>query len=203
MIKLVKCVFLCFILTVFVWCGALLRDRQKLSKELIRLHVVANSDSLEDQTVKLRIRDAISQSLEKDMAAVADTEQALGYLQQQLPKLQEIANSVLKQAGMEPDAVISLCRERFDTRFYDTFSLPAGVYNALRITIGDGQGKNWWCVVYPTLCQPSTVSGFDEAALEAGFTEELSNTLTSANGYRIRFYLLDKLGELENILFEG
>ena len=199
--KLVKRVLLCFLLTAVVWCGALLKDRNKLNEALIRLHVVANSDTPEDQQIKLQGRDAITQSLQRDLNSIGNTEEALSYLNQNLPKLQEIANSVLRKAGLEPDAVVTLCREAFGTRYYDSFALPAGVYNALRITIGEGQGKNWWCVVYPALCGSATTSGFEEAAVEAGLTQPLSGTLAGKEEYKIRFYLLDCLGSLQNKLF--
>lgn len=199
--KLGKRLAICVLITALVWVGALLTDRQKLNQELIRLHVVANSDSPEDQAIKLQVRDAIRESLSADLAEIADTKKAYAYIQKNLPKLQSIANQVLREAGVEPDAVVNLCRETFGVRYYDTFRLPSGVYNALRITIGDGMGKNWWCVVFPTLCDPATVSGFDEAAVEAGFGQELASTLSAEHGYEIRFFLLDAFGKLENMLF--
>ena len=200
--KLLKRILFCLLLAGFVWCGTLFADRQKLNEELIRLHVVANSDSEYDQQIKLQVRDAIMKSLSLNMAQIGDSNAAISYLQNSLPKLESLANQVLVQAGLEPDAVVTLCKESFGIRHYDTFSLPAGVYNALRITIGEGKGRNWWCVVFPTLCDPATVSGFDETAIEAGFSNELTNTLTRKDGYEIRFFLLDAVGKLENMLFE-
>ena len=140
--KLIKCVFACALLAAFVWCGTIIADRQRLNEELIRLHVVANSDSAEDQELKLQVRDAVITSLRQALADVQDTEQAKEYLQENLPKLQELANRTLDAAGSAQRAVVTLCREGFPTRRYDTFSLPAGIYEALRVTIGDGAGKN-------------------------------------------------------------
>ena len=105
--------------------------------------------------------------------------------------------------GFDGEAAVSLCKEAFDTRYYETFTLPAGVYEALRITIGEGNGKNWWCVVFPSLCVPATSSGFEDAAVGAGFSDTLSGAVTGEEDYEVRFYLLDTLGRLENILFEG
>lgn len=139
--KLIKCVFACALLAAFVWCGTIIADRQRLNEELIRLHVVANSDSAEDQELKLQVRDAVITSLRQALADVQDTEQAKEYLQENLPKLQELANRTLDAAGSAQRAVVTLCREGFPTRQYDTFSLPAGIYEALRVTIGDGAGK--------------------------------------------------------------
>lgn len=198
--KMVKCVFACALLAAFVWCGTVIADRQRLNEELIRLHVVANSDRVEDQELKLLVRDAIITSLRQALADVRDTEQAKEYLQENLPKLQKLANKTLDAAGSAQQAVVTLCREGFPTRQYNTFSLPAGIYEALRVTIGDGAGKNWWCVVFPSLCVPQTSQGFSDTAAGAGFPDALSGALTGEEPYQIRFYLLDKLGELEKFL---
>ena len=198
--KMGKCVFACALLAAFVWCGTVIADRQRLNEELIRLHVVANSDRVEDQELKLLVRDAIITSLRQALADVRDTEQAKEYLQENLPKLQELANKTLDAAGSAQQAVVTLCREGFPTRQYNTFSLPAGIYEALRVTIGDGAGKNWWCVVFPSLCVPQTSQGFSDTAAGAGFPDALSGALTGEEPYQIRFYLLDKLGELEKFL---
>ena len=199
--KLWKRLLFCGLVAAFFWCGALLADRQRLHEELIRLHVVANSDSTEDQMVKLRVRDAVTESLSSALADVADADQAKAYLRENLPKIQEVANRALEEAGFDPSAVVSLCRERFGIRHYDTFSLPAGVYESLRITIGEGEGKNWWCVVFPGLCLPATSDGFSDVAAGAGFSDALNGALTGEEGYEIRFFLLDALGHLENIFF--
>ena len=198
--KMGKCVFACALLAAFVWCGTVIADRQRLNEELIRLHVVANSDRVEDQELKLLVRDAIITSLRQALADVRDTEQAKEYLQENLPKLRELANKTLDAAGSAQQAVVTLCREGFPTRQYNTFSLPAGIYEALRVTIGDGAGKNWWCVVFPSLCVPQTSQGFSDTAAGAGFPDALSGALTGEEPYQIRFYLLDKLGELEKFL---
>ena len=198
--KMIQCVFVCTLLTGLVWCGTVIADRERLNEELIRLHVVANSDTSEDQELKLLVRDAVITSLRQALADVQDTQQAKEYLKENLPKLQELANKALDAAGSTQRAVVTLCREGFPTRQYDTFSLPAGVYEALRITIGEGEGKNWWCVVFPSLCLPRTSQGFTDTAAGAGFPEALSGALSGEEPYQIRFYLLDKLGELEIIL---
>lgn len=192
----------CFLLAALFWCGTLIADRQRLNDELIRLHVVANSNSREDQTVKLQVRDAVVASLQSAMKDLGDMEQARAYLEENLPKIQAVANGVLAQAGFDTEAVVTLCRETFDTRFYDTFTLPAGVYESLRITLGEGEGKNWWCVVFPTLCIPATSEGFEDVAAGAGFSNALNGALTGEEGYEVRFFLLDVLGRIENRFFE-
>lgn len=201
--KAMKRIGICLMAALAVWGGTLLADRQCLNEELIRLHVVANSDSREDQEVKLQVRDAVIESLEADLKSLGDVEQAKAYLQENLPKIQAVANQTLKKAGYSGDAVVSLCKEAFDTRDYDTFSLPAGIYEALRIVIGEGEGHNWWCVVFPTLCVPATTEGFADTAAGAGFPDSLTGALTGEEEYQVRFYLLDALGRMENYFFPG
>ena len=201
--KVIKTVVVCLLLTVFFWSGALLSDRQRLQQDLIRLHVVANSDSVEDQNRKLMVRDAITTSIQKDMEDLMDVEQAQQYLREKLPQIQTIAENTLQALGCTDAVTVGLCKEAFDTRVYDTFTLPAGVYNALRIVIGDGEGKNWWCVVFPSLCIPLSSESFADTAAGAGFPEALNRTLTGEDGYELRFAFLDAMGKLENILFAG
>ncbi len=201
--KLMKRVAFCALLAALVWCGTLLADRQKLNEDLIRLHVVANSDSEADQQIKLRVRDAVTESLQSAMSDVADVEQAKAYLQENLPKIQKIATETLRSLGCAEEAVVTLCREAFDTRYYDTFTLPAGVYEALRITIGAGEGKNWWCVVFPTFCVPATSEGFADVAAGAGFPDSLNDALMGEEDYEVRFFLLDALGKLENLFWQN
>ena len=196
--KLLKRVFMCSLLVCLVYTIALVGDRQKLRSELIRLHVVAASDSEEDQAVKLRVRDAVLESLQVGLADASDIGAARAYIESQLPKLENVANEVLAAAGCSDLATVSLQVEEFAARVYDTFSLPAGLYDSLRITIGEGEGRNWWCVTFPTLCIPATTEGFEAVAAGAGFSEELTGSLTGE--YEVRFYLLDLLGQLENFI---
>lgn len=195
-----KNVLLCFLAAACLWAGALVRDHRQLEEKLIRLHVVANSDSREDQALKLRVRDGIIASLQSDLQKAASMDEARAYLQRSLPKLEQLANEILSAAGSSQQAAVSLGRETFGRRDYDTFSLPAGVYESLRVTIGKGAGKNWWCVAFPALCLPATAQGFQEAAVEAGLSENLTQTL-SGEDCQIRFYFLDLLGKLENHFF--
>ena len=201
--KTMQCLGICLLVCVLMWIGSILKDRKQLNEELIRFHVVAASDGEEDQSVKLMVRDAVTAYLKDAMGQITDVQAAREYIQTQLPQMETIANQVLADAGFDADAVVSFAKETFDTRFYDTFQLPAGVYNALRITIGEGRGKNWWCVVFPTLCLPATTEGFETVAAGAGFDDALTGALEGKTEYEIRFFLLDWLGKAENSFFKG
>lgn len=200
--KLRNRILCCVLVALCFWVGALIADRQTLRDELIRLHVVANSDSGEDQAVKLQVKNAVNEYLQAAMADIADVQQAKEYLRENLPKIQRIANETLVRLGVEPDAVVTFCMEGFPKRIYDTFTLPAGIYNSLRITIGEGEGRNWWCVVFPSLCMEATAREMESVAAGAGFSPELAAAIAGEEGYEVRFFFLELLGRLENILFQ-
>lgn len=197
MFKFVKKVMAIVLVLSLCGLGVLLADRQKLNKEIVRLHVVANSDSAEDQNIKLQVRDALLAYIEKNMQNITNAQQAKAYLKEHLAQLEQAANTVLCAFG-DDRAKVSLTKEAFGIRRYDTFTLPSGVYDSLRVEIGDAAGQNWWCVVFPSLCTGSCVDEFKDVAVSSGFDNDLTNTLAKQDGYEIRFFFLDCLGRLEN-----
>ena len=201
--KIVK--FVCFLLLLAVafWLGSVASDKAVLTDSVIRLHVVADSDSAEDQAVKLKVRDALIEKLDGNLEDFQDMETARMWLEQQLPVLEKTANDVLKRCGSDCTAEITLGEEAFPTREYDTFTLPAGVYESLRVTIGSGEGQNWWCVVFPNLCISATTDGFEDTAVSAGFSDRLTGTLSGQQQYRVRFFILDCFGWVENWFHNG
>ncbi len=199
--RLIKLAGLCLVFAAVVWTGSVVVDRTALRQELIRFHVVAASDTEEDQAAKLSVRDAVIESLQQEMENITDVETAKAYLSENLPKIEAVANRTLEALGITDTAVVTLCTQKFATRVYDTFTLPAGIYDTLRITIGEGSGHNWWCVVFPNLCLPATSQGFEAVAAGAGFSETLTQSL-AGEGYELRFFLLDVLGRLENFLYQ-
>lgn len=180
----------------------LVADKMQLRNDLIRLHVVANSDSEADQAIKLQVRDAVTAQLEPIMSELNSKEQAYTYIESNLKLIEERANQKLAELGVEQSVSVSLTQEEFDIRHYDTFSLPSGVYDALRVEIGEASGQNWWCVVFPTLCIPAASSDFQDTAVSSGFDDTLTNTLSRDSRYEIRFFLLDFLGRIENLFFK-
>lgn len=201
--KIAKILTFSLLILALIWCATVIADRQTLSDGLIRLHVVGASDSQEDQRIKLQVRDALMDCLQQRLPETADVETAREALNGLLSQLENTANGVLADAGVADRAKVTLTREEFPTRDYDTFSLPAGVYHSLRVTIGEGQGKNWWCVVFPSLCLSATGEGFADTAAGAGFSDSLSGALQAEPGYEIRFFLLDCIGWLQNLFFKG
>ena len=185
-------------LTVSV-CAALQVQQQRMSEKIIRLHVVANSDSSADQAVKLHVRDAVLAAARQALQGAGDPQQAIA---QALPQLEAAANAALAAQGSRETARVSFRRELFPTRDYDTFSLPSGVYRSLRVTIGAGGGHNWWCVIFPSLCVPATADGFVQAAEAGGFTRAEIGLMTQADeGYVLKFRSLELLQALKKALF--
>lgn len=185
-------------LTVSV-CAALQVQQQRMSEKIIRLHVVANSDSSADQAIKLHVRDAVLAAARQALQDADDPQQAIA---QALPALEAAANAALAAQGSRDTASVSFRRELFPTREYDTFSLPSGVYRSLRVTIGAGGGHNWWCVIFPSLCVPATADGFVQAAEAGGFTRAEIGLMTQADeGYVLKFRSLELLQALKKVLF--
>ncbi len=187
------------LVAVLVYMGTVFSDKQILQEQVVRLHVVANSDSQEDQAVKLDVKDAVVSFVEENLVNARTVEEAKNLLQEMLPQIQAVANAALSRLGQEKQAVVSFLEEAFPTKDYEGFSLPAGVYQALKVTIGEGQGQNWWCVVFPSLCMPAGSQKFQDTAVGAGFTQPLADTLAGEEGYELRFFFLEMIGRLENL----
>jgi stage II sporulation protein R len=201
MFKILKAVVVLALAAVLIYSGTLIRDKQQLHDGILRLHVVADSDSPEDQAVKLKVRDAVLDVVEDVTADAKNRDEAVARIQEKTAELERVANGVLDSEGVSDRATVSLMEEEFPTRVYDTFVLPAGVYDSLRIVIGSGEGHNWWCVSFPCLCVPATAGGFDAVAADAGLSQSLTRTISGEGDFQIRFLLLDKLGQFHSRIF--
>ena len=142
--KLLKRIGICLVLAASVWCGSLLADRQRLNDELIRFHVVANSDSEEDQSIKLQVRDAVLEQATETLRGADSQTEACRRLTDILPELEETAHAVITANGYDYGVRAELAETSFPTKEYDGFALPAGEYLALRVLIGEAAGQNWW-----------------------------------------------------------
>ena len=137
-------------------CGQLPRD-------VVRLHVVANSNGAEDQAVKLLVRDAVLEEAARWYQGAGSMEEASSQLCTHLQSIAGAARQVLGEQGVGYSATAQMTEMYFPTRDYGDFRLPAGRYRTLRVTLGEGAGKNWWCVVFPSLCLPAATQ--EEALL--------------------------------------
>lgn len=186
---------------VFLLTGAwALNTQRDLADRVVRLHVLANSDSEEDQALKLLVRDAV---LERATALLEQTEsraEAEALLRESLPELETIAEETVRANGYSYAVTAELEDTSFPTKEYDGFSLPAGEYLALRILIGEGAGQNWWCVVFPPLCTAASAD-VPETALAAGLTEDQVGLMTEEDsGYVLKFKAVEWWEQLKAAL---
>lgn len=125
---------------------------QNISDKLIRFHVIANSDSDSDQSIKLEIRDAILKEFGQSLSKCKTREESLKYIKSRLPEIEGLADEILSEGGKNYKAKAFLGEFKFPIKSYGTITLPPGEYTALKVILGDGGGKNWWCVMFPPLC---------------------------------------------------
>ena len=164
-----------------------LHTQGELADKVVRLHVLANSDSEEDQALKLQVRDAVLDRAEDLLAQTSSRAEAEGKLRGQLLEFERLAEAVVREAGYDYEVTAELTDTEFPTREYEDFTLPAGEYLALRILIGDAAGRNWWCVVFPPLCTAASAD-VPASALAAGFTEDEVRLITEEDrGYVLKF----------------
>ncbi|QCX33412.1 stage II sporulation protein R [Caloramator sp. E03] len=123
-----------------------------INQKLLRFHVIANSDSIDDQNVKLKVRDAILKSIGPEMAKCSNVNESIKVIEANKDKIEKISNDVLKEEGKNYTAKVMLGEFSFPVKTYGFITLPAGNYKAVRVVLGNGDGKNWWCVMFPPLC---------------------------------------------------
>lgn len=186
-------------LVVTLVCGFTLdREQTELSEKLIRLHVVANSDTEEDQALKLKVRDSILGELTVLLSGVEDKTEAQEIIGSHLKELCKAAQRTIRAEGYNYAVTTRLMTEDFPTRNYTTFSLPAGKYTALRVTIGAGEGHNWWCVIFPPLCAGAATTG---DASDMGLTDDEIGLITESSGkYVIRFKAIEIFSAIRSAL---
>ena len=163
-------------------------EQERISGELIRLHVIANSDSDSDQSAKLNVRDRVLEIMTPMLEGVTDIKEAEKIINSALPQLCMATRTSLLSDGKSYQVRAMLCYENYPTREYDGFALPAGKYISLKIILGEGQGHNWWCVVFPPLCMTSVE---DEETI-TGLSEETEKLITyDGNEYKVKFRIIE------------
>lgn len=150
-----RCLCLALILTVLLSFTGLAAGCEDIPNRVLRLHVLANSDSAADQALKLKVRDRILKESAADFSGASSRAEAEEVAERELPKLREAAGDEVKKQGYDYPVEVELTNMYFTTRQYDRVTLPAGFYDALRVTIGSGKGHNWWCVIFPPMCLPA------------------------------------------------
>lgn len=164
------------------------KTSDEIRSDVLRLHVIANSDSSVDQNLKLRLRDHILQEGKDIFDGSVNVENAVQKIEPRIGELEKSAESFVKSAGFDYKVKITLSEEYFTTRTYETVTLPAGKYLALRVVIGSGSGHNWWCVMFPPMCVPAADKK-DE--IENVFTDDEIKLVESKPKYEPRFKIIE------------
>ena len=173
---------------------------EEIYDKVVRLHVLANSDSEEDQAVKLKVRDAILALTVPLLQNCETKEEAVALLEENQTLFVEAAKAILQEEGFDDTVSIEMGLEDYPTRTYDSLCFPAGEYISMRVSLGTGEGQNWWCCLFPPLCLgAATVRDEDaeDACISVGFTPTQYKIITESDKpvYRARFKILELLGQ--------
>lgn len=163
------------------------RSEAKVFESVIRLHILADDNSEAAQSIKLLVRDAVLEECGELFAESGNITAARSELEENIPKMQSIANRVLAENGVSYRATIDWGTEEYPVRVYEDFSLPAGEYLSLRLKLGSGSGNNWWCVLFPPLC---TQASSDNSFERAGISDRDSEVFKKPK-YKFRFKILE------------
>lgn len=174
--------------------------QQEISQKVLRFHVLANSDSSADQELKLKVRDAVGGYMQKKLAGVENLAECEEVVLGSLGEITELAENTIEENGYDYEVTAALTRTGFPIKTYGNYTFPAGEYEALELVIGEGEGHNWWCVLYPNMCfENSMYEVVDEKAdiaLQQTLTQEEYEEILSSGNYEIRFRYLTFLNKL-------
>lgn len=168
---------------------------EEMYANIIRIRIIPNSDSAEDQSLKLQIRDAILSASEDLFSEIQTYEDALITAENNIELFEHTANEEIKEAGFDYNVSVQIRNEYFETREYDGFTLPAGVYKTAVFTVGEGKGQNWWCVVFPQVCV-----GLCSGKLTDTVSESAAELAYNSDRYVIRFKTVEIFEKIKKYL---
>ena len=178
--------FLAFAL-IIAYVQPFVKTSENISNDVFRLHILANSDSEEDQALKFKVRDEVlaeGQGLFKNCETLEDV---LLTCNDNVAYFKKIAENCIRDCGYDYSVNAYVDKEYFNTREYESITLPSGIYNALKIEIGEGKGHNWWCVMFPAICLPSV----SDDEINEILSEDEINLINSNNKYEVRFKIVE------------
>ncbi|MBO7171185.1 MAG: stage II sporulation protein R [Clostridia bacterium] len=184
--------FLCVALSLFLFFALPAHGEEQVYTGVLRLHILAASDSTEDQNAKVAVRDALLSFTEAEMLCFSSADEATIWVEQNKGVLASEARRVLAERGCDDRVAVSLENKHFDTRVYDGFTLPAGYYNALTVTIGEGKGQNFFCMLYPSLCVTPALGEITDRET----AEKEGTLLFTDSGYALQLRSLEWLSYL-------
>ena len=185
-IKIFIPIFLSFIL-IYSYVTPFIKTGESISQKVFRLHILANSDSDEDQSLKLKVRDKILTKSESLFINCKNLNDVINVSKNNIDYFEKLANECIKENGYNYETKVYVDKEYFNTREYEKITLPSGVYNALKIEIGEAKGHNWWCVMFPAICLPAVSDDEINSILNEDEIELINNN----NKYEIRFKIVE------------
>ena len=190
-------IFCIFILIGMLLLGVLpTHGEAEIYDSVVRLHVLANSDSEYDQALKLQVRDGVLAATAELLSDCTTREQAMEVIGANLDTIRRSAQEVIEREGAGYDVTVKLCEEDYPTKNYESVCFPAGRYMSLQVCIGEAEGKNWWCVLFPGMClSAASKTDAEQAFIQAGLTPEQYKLVTESEGakYKLRFKFLEIL----------
>ena len=177
-----------------------IHGENEIYDSVLRLHVLANSDSEKDQALKLQVRDAILADSAEILNGCTTRDEAIEKINSAIPALTQSAKNAISAAGYDYTVRIELSEEEYPTRNYESFCFPSGSYISLRVLIGEAEGQNWWCVLFPPLCLSAATdkSSAEDAFISVGLTEGQYKVITETDSptYEVRFKVLETIEEI-------
>ena len=185
---LIKSLCIAFVLTVIYSVIPFQAECEQISNEVFRLHILANSDSEEDQSLKLRVRDSLLRYTDRLFSEAENRDEAERIARDNLESLRAVAQREVYANGYDYKVKAEVVNMYFNTRYYERYTMPAGMYDALRITIGSGEGHNWWCVMYPSICISSAVE--TDKRVEDTFSQN-QQEIVKGNEFKYKFKVVE------------
>lgn len=199
--KIVLTIFACALSLYLVFsCTYFAGAAQSVRHDVVRLHILANSNSKEDQKIKLKVRDALLERNPLVMSEGVSRDNVGEYFELSKKELEATAEKVLRENGFDYGVKIYLKEEYFETREYGDKVFPAGEYTAVKVVLGEGEGKNWWCVMFPPLCVPAADDVEIKNNTEDYLTVSGNEIVNGGKKYIVKFKLLEMYEELQNLI---
>ena len=185
--------------------GGLWQHRQQgmteeIAGKIIRFHVRANSDAKADQELKLKVRDAVGAYMQPKLSGISDIAQSRKVVKDNLKQIEQVASGIIASEGYTYGVNALVAVTEFPEKTYGDYTFPAGDYEALEVIIGEGEGHNWWCVMYPNLCffnsAYEVVDSEAEKSLKRALTQEEYKGLMEGKNYKVKFALAERIREL-------
>jgi stage II sporulation protein R len=196
-------IFAVFMLCILLCAVLPIHGEEKIYSSVIRLHVLANSDSEEDQNLKLLVRDSVLRESESLFSGFSTKEEAVQVVNSNLDKLISVAQQTVYDNGYSYPVSIYFDEEKYPTRDYESMCFPSGEYLSLRVCIGEAEGQNWWCVLFPPMCLSAASvenkNSAEDAFVAAGLTPEQYKIITESDEtkYKVKFKILEVLEDIK------